>query len=245
MSQYLLISILSIFLAWVRMNIKEKIGQRIKQERTSKGLTRKALAELTETLKVSRINNYERGERTPGPEEIKQLAQALEVAPAFLMCLSDDKQGKLSKIPGLGMLVPVLDYKQAANPEPYIKEIKSAEYSEKLRFIPVSPNLAERLSANAFALEVKDESMLPEFKLNDILIIEPLLSPNPSDYVVARCSSDDEIVIRKYKQLSVSKAHQKFELVALNSDWANIEINENFEIDLIGCVISLNRTIKL
>ena len=43
------------------MNVKEKIGQRIKQERTAKGLTRKALSELTENLNISRINNYERG----------------------------------------------------------------------------------------------------------------------------------------------------------------------------------------
>lgn len=47
------------------MSIKEKIGLRIKQERMSKKLTMKALAELTDNLNISRINNYERGERTP------------------------------------------------------------------------------------------------------------------------------------------------------------------------------------
>ncbi|VEB33681.1 helix-turn-helix domain-containing protein [Legionella cherrii] len=59
----------------------------------AKELTRKALAELTKNLKVSRINNYERGERTPGPDEIKQLAHALEVAPAFfnVFCLMTSK----------------------------------------------------------------------------------------------------------------------------------------------------------
>ena len=53
------------------MNIKEKIGQRIMTERKAKGLTRKALAELTDDLKQSRINNWEHGTRTPGPEEIR------------------------------------------------------------------------------------------------------------------------------------------------------------------------------
>lgn len=39
---------------------QRKIGQRIMDERKAKGLTRKALAELTGELKTSRINNYER-----------------------------------------------------------------------------------------------------------------------------------------------------------------------------------------
>ena len=77
------------------MSIKEKIGQRILDERKAKGLTRKALAELTGELKVSRINNYERGDRTPGPTEIKLLADALEVSPSYLMCLTDSREGKI------------------------------------------------------------------------------------------------------------------------------------------------------
>lgn len=227
------------------MSIKEKIGQRIRLERTAKGLTRKALAELTDTLKVSRINNYERGERTPGPEEIKQLATALDVSPAFLMCLSDDKQGKLKKMPGLGVLIPILNYEQAIEPEFYIQQVKKEEYSEKVNLIPVSSSLSERLSENAFALEVKDESMSPEFKINDILIIEPTISPSPGDFVVVKSNSYDEVIIRKYKQLSVSKINHKFELIALNSDWPNIQIDEDFEVKLIGIVMSLNRSIKL
>ncbi|HAT9630984.1 TPA: LexA family transcriptional repressor, partial [Legionella pneumophila subsp. pneumophila] len=48
MSQYLLSYFLRIFLYANRMSIKEKIGLRIKQERMSKKLTMKALAELTD-----------------------------------------------------------------------------------------------------------------------------------------------------------------------------------------------------
>jgi SOS-response transcriptional repressor LexA len=226
------------------MNIKEKIGQRIKHERTIKGLTRKALAELTDSLKISRINNYERGERTPGPEEIKQLAKVLEVSPAFLMCLSDDKQGKLNKTPGLGALIPVLDYHQAGNPALHIQQIKEEEYSEKVILIPISSGLTARIGANAFALEVKDESMLPEFRQNDVLIIDPDTSPNPGDFVVARLSIDDEIIIRKYKQLSASKTSPAFELIALNEDWASIKIETGTNCELIGTAISLNRFIR-
>ncbi|KTD57021.1 phage repressor [Legionella santicrucis] len=72
-------------------------------ERKAKGLTRKALAELTGELKTSRINNYERGDRRP--TEIKLLADVLEVSPSYLMCLTDNREGKITKSPGMGTLI--------------------------------------------------------------------------------------------------------------------------------------------
>ncbi|STX50943.1 phage repressor [Legionella busanensis] len=225
------------------MSIKEKIGKRIKDERIAKGLTRKALAGLTDDLNVSRINNYERGERTPGPLEIKQLARALEVSPAFLMCLSDDKQGALKKSPGLGALIPILTYQQACNPIHTIDQIKEPSYSEKLDLIPIAPKLSERVSEYAFALEVQDSSMTPEFRVGDILIVDPQLLPKPGDFIVAKLNEDKEILIRKYKQLSAVKMNPEFELIALNEDWAKISVNSDITIKIIGTVVSLNRII--
>ena len=243
MSQYLLSYFLRIFLYANRMSIKEKIGLRIKQERTSKKLTMKALAELTDNLNISRINNYERGERTPGPEEIKQLAKALEVSPSFLMCLSDDRQGSF-KTPGLGGLLPVLDYKSACDPALAIQRIKDESYSEKIELIPISSVVQDRIGQNAFALVVKDESMIPEFKFDDILIVDPDTQPNPGDYIVVRLENESEIIIRKLKQLSASKERPEFELLAINNDWPDVKISNEFNEIFIASVISLFRTIK-
>src|SRR5690348_761979 len=115
------------------MNIKEKIGQRIQTERLAKGLTRKALEELTEDIKQSRISNWERGDRTPGPAEIKQLAKALDISPAYLMCLTDEKQPK--KILGLGALIPLLDHQQACDPIASLQFIRNEENVDKLSFM--------------------------------------------------------------------------------------------------------------
>lgn len=242
MSQYLLSYFLRIFLYANRMSIKEKIGLRIKHERTSKKLTMKALAELTDNLNISRINNYERGERTPGPEEIKQLAKALEVSPSFLMCLSDDRQGSF-KTPGLGGLLPILDYKSACDPALAIQRLKDESYSEKLDLIPISSTVQERVGKNAFALLVKDESMIPEFKFDDILIVDPNTIPQPGDFIVVKLEGEDAVIIRKYKQLSAIN-EPEVELIALNNDWSNVKIPKGFNNMLIGVVISLFRTIK-
>ncbi|HDO7865867.1 TPA: LexA family protein [Legionella pneumophila] len=227
------------------MNVKEKIGLRIRHERTTKGLTRKALAELTENLNISRINNYERGERTPGPEEITQLAKALEVSPAFLMGLSDERDGEFSRNSGVGTLIPLLDYKQACDPSLYIQKIKDESHSEKITFVPVSPDIANQIDENAFALQIKDNSMEPEFRVNDILIFNPSAKLNPGDFVAAKIGNENEIIIRKYKQLSFTQTEQSFELIALNEDWANIQVNNLItECKIIACAIYLNRKIK-
>ncbi|VEB36509.1 helix-turn-helix domain-containing protein [Legionella cherrii] len=226
------------------MNVKEKIGQRIKHERTTKGLTRKALAELTENLNISRINNYERGERTPGPEEITQLAKALEVSPAFLMGLSDDRDGEISRNAGVGALIPLLDYKQACDPKFYIDKIKNELHPEKLTFVPISPEIANQVDENAFALQIKDSSMEPEFRTNDILILNSNAKLNPGDFVVAQIGNEEEVIIRKYKQLSVSKTEPVYELIALNEDWANTHIDYQISCKIIAIVIYLNRKIK-
>ncbi|HAT1749747.1 TPA: LexA family protein [Legionella pneumophila] len=226
------------------MNIKEKIGQRIMNERKAKGLTRKALAELTGELKTSRINNYERGDRTPGPTEIKLLADALEVSASYLMCLTDNREGKMTKSLGMGALIPVLDYKQAADPVTYIQKIKD-DIDSKVEFVPVSTAVGEKIGKNAFALQVRDESMMPEFRVDDVIIVDPDTCPKPGDFVIALVEGENEVIVRKYRQLSLSKKEQEFELVALNNDWADLRVDANtFKVLIVGSGISLCRELR-
>lgn len=226
------------------MNIKEKIGQRIMNERKAKGLTRKALAELTSELKISRINNYERGDRTPGPTEIKLLADALEVSASYLMCLTDNREGKMTKSLGMGALIPVLDYKQAIDPAAFIQKIKE-DVDTKVEFIPVSTAVSDNIGKNAFALQIKDESMMPEFRINDVIVVDPDTSPKPGDFIVALIKEEQEVIVRKFKQLSASKEVREFELIALNDDWADIRVGSNeMQAQIIGCGVSLARELR-
>ncbi|QBS11551.1 helix-turn-helix domain-containing protein [Legionella geestiana] len=223
------------------MNIKEKIGQRILAARMAKNLTRKSLAELTEDLTVSRINNYERGDRTPGPQEIKQLSKALDVSPAYLMCLSDEVQA--NNVAGLGAFIPVLSYSQAYNFSSYINQIKSHKHDQSLNFIPVSSELLSRLGENAFALCITDDSMEPEIRVNDLLFISPNTKPKPGRYVVAKLSQENEVIIRKYKQVSASQDTCNFELIANNDNWATIKSSDINISDILGTAIYLFRDI--
>lgn len=223
------------------MSIKERIGKRIEEQRKFFGYTRKELAALTDGLKQSRISNWELGTRTPGPEEIKQLAKILNVSPAYLMCLTDDKHvNTIDNIPGLGCVIPILDHNQACNPIEYLQSINDNQ-DNTLSFFPISSDFAEHIGKYAFALKVQDASMEPEFNINDILIIDPEVDPKPGDCIIVKLKEQEEIIIRRYKQLSVEKKFQHFELLPTNENWAKITVSDSNSKLIIGLVCALFR----
>ncbi|HAU0830363.1 TPA: LexA family protein [Legionella pneumophila] len=224
------------------MSIREKIGKRINEARKAKGLTRQALADLTDDIKPSRINNWEHGTRMPGPAEITQLAKALDVSPAFLMGFSDERDGEFGRKLGIRTLIPLLDYEQACDPNYHIQRIKEEPYANKITFIPVSPDLANRMDDNAFALRMIDDSMSPEIRVNDIQIVDPSIFPNPGDFVVVKISGKNDVIICQYKKLSYTSP--EFELLTLNDNWPNITFNESEQVEIVGPVIQIIRTYR-
>lgn len=216
---------------YLQMNIKEQIGQRIQSARKEKGLTQAELAKMSGELKQPRINNWERGIRTPGPQEIKQLASVLDVSPAFLMCLTDIKQVKKSAVV---TLIPLLDHIQACEASVHIQAIQSHENLNNVIFIPVSLELMPQLGEFAFALKMLDDSMSPEIRINDVQVIDPSIVPKPSDYVAVKISGKPEAIICQYKKVSYTSP--EFELLTLNDNWPNITVNESVQVEIIGKV---------
>lgn len=215
------------------LNIKKEIGKRILEARKAKDLTLKALGELAGGLKQTRLTNWEQGTRTPGPEEIKQLAQALDVSPAFLMCLSDDVQVKKTNRPS--HLIPLLDHQQACDAKSHTVAIHAHDSFGDIVFISVSCALLPKLSSESFALKMTDESMMPEIRVGDLLVIDPLISPQPGDFVVVKVDGQQEVIISQYKMLSY--ASSDFELLTLNDNWPNIKVTEELSLAILGTVL--------
>lgn len=230
---------ISIFLGGIVSTIKEKIGQRICEARKAKGLSQQGLANLTTDLKQSRINNWENGLRTPGPEEIKQLANVLEVSAAFLMCLSDEKQENERK--KLSRLIPLFDHHQACDAKHYLNELREQVSVDSTVLVSVSAELLPILGADTFVLKMVDDSMMPEFRLNDTLVIDPSLQPKPGNYVVVRMVGKSEVIICQYKKLSYSSP--EFELLTLNDNWPNINAADDIKVEIIGVVVQCIRNL--
>lgn len=60
------------------------VSERLKEERTKKGLSQQKLANLTKTH-YSNIGRYERGDAKPSAEVLNRIAQVLEVSPDYLI----------------------------------------------------------------------------------------------------------------------------------------------------------------
>lgn len=220
------------------LNIKKEIGRRILEARKEKGLTLKALGELTGNLKQTRLTNWEQGLRAPGPEEIKLLAHALEVSPAFLMCLSDEKDLKQSK--NLVRFIPLLDHRQACEAGLYIDAIRTQQQPVGLNVVPVSTKLLLGLGLDAFALTMTDDSMMLEIRVNDVLVIDPAVSPKPGDFVVVKVAGKDEVIVCQYKKLSYTSP--EFELMTLNENWPNIKMEDKVGVGILGTVKQIIRS---
>lgn len=92
------------------------------------------------------------------------------------------------------------------------------------------------LSSNAFALEIKGDSMLPEFKPGDRVIIDPSVSPQPGDYVVAK-NGEDEATFKKYRPRGINdRGDTIFELVPLNEDYPSMR-SDVTPIRIVGTMV--------
>jgi SOS-response transcriptional repressor LexA len=223
------------------MNIKEQIGQRILNARKAKGLTQAGLAELAGDFKQTRINNWERGIRTPGAKEIKLLANVLDVSPAFLMCLTERSETHPLDKNHTGGLLPLLRLEQANNSKAFIEAIKENHQKGDISFIPIDMDLAKLAGEYAFALKVSDESMEPDLYQNDLLIICPDFIPKPGNLVLAQVEENTTVIIRRYKLLSISKHPHQYELLATNKHWPDIHSSELNSCRILGTVIYLHR----
>lgn len=222
------------------MELKTKIGQRLKTARKQMGITVKELAAMTVDLKPSRIANWEQGTRSPGPMEAKQLSQALNVAPAYLLCLTDDEdsfvayQGTI-----VTPVIPLIELETVALHSSIQKAIDAHEASDT-NVVPIPRALANKIGAKAFVTRLVDNSMSPEFREGDLVIIDPNTKPMPSNFVLAKTATKEIPLLRKYRENGVDdKGKPVYELEALHRDWSSTQIGG--KVKVIGTLVTLYR----
>lgn len=92
------------------------------------------------------------------------------------------------------------------------------------------------LSRWAFALEIEGESMLPEFRPGDRVIIDPEMAPRPGDFVAAR-NGREEATFKKYRPRGRNdRGDEVFELVPLNEDYPTLRSDVD-TLQIIGVMV--------
>jgi len=95
----------------------------------------------------------------------------------------------------------------------------------------------------SFFLEIEGDSMLPDFRPGDRVLIDPDVSPNPGDYVAAR-NTKQEATFKKYRVRGIDESgHEVFELVPLNNDYPVLRSDERHLV-VIGTMIEHRRKFR-
>ncbi|WP_233626431.1 MULTISPECIES: S24 family peptidase [unclassified Delftia] len=95
-------------------------------------------------------------------------------------------------------------------------------------------------SQGAFFLQLDGDSMCPEFREGDRVLIDPAVTPQPGDYVAAN-SGKNETLFRKYRLLGHDDSGEEvFELMPLNQDHPVMR-SDNYGLSVIGTMLELRR----
>lgn len=134
--------------------------------------------------------------------------------------------------------IPLVSYIQAGGWEG-VKEDELVNYNSE----PIAVDF--EVGSGTFALEIKGESMLPDYREGDQVIIDPTVEPIPGDMVVAKLDNEEMVTFKKYRPKGKdNKNIPIIELVPLNEDWPTLVINAENPGRIIGVEVQhrKNRT---
>lgn len=93
-----------------------------------------------------------------------------------------------------------------------------------------------------FALEIEGESMLPDFRPKDIIIIDTGLPPLPGDFVVASLDNGNEATFKKYRPRGEDEEGSPIiELAPLNPDYPTLVISSKNPGRIVGTMFEHRR----
>lgn len=180
----------------------------------------------------SSISRILRTDTQATTETIEAIARAFGVTTGQLMSPSLGTTNVLPAAVG-SRQIPLISYVQAGAWTEIVDTYQPGDASDWL--------LTDlELSENAFALEIKGESMLPDFREGDRVIIDPSVAPNPGDLVVAK-NGDHEATFKKYRPRGINEhGEQVIELVPLNPDFPSLR-SDICPINIIGTMVEHRR----
>lgn len=206
-------------------------SERIKELRKKQGLTQQRLGELV-GVKKSSISQWESGEHAPSGDNLVALAKVFGVSAHWLS--TGKGSPELSNVePAVipqGSRVPVLSYVQAGHWREMCDQ--ATAFDGNVEYVTASVDVGPC----GFGLWLRGDSMLPQFKEGDLIIVDPDEAPQPGDYVVASNGSD-EATFKKYRPRGIDENGQDvFELVPLNDDFPTMH-SDRQHIQIIGVMV--------
>lgn len=163
--------------------------------------------------------------RTKRPRNLLEIAKALQTDATWLM-----DGGSFQTLAEVNTRkVPLISYVQAgalAHKNPIEAFDGSFEY------VMTDMDWSE----HTFALRIDGDSMEPDFKEGDVIIVDPEIEPVPGEFVVAK-NGDHEATFKKYRPTGIGlHGVETFELTPLNSDYPVLRSTE-IPLCIIGTMV--------
>lgn len=206
----------------------QTLGDRIRSRRKELKLTQKNLATALKGVSHVAISQWESNTTKPNAENILDLSTVLQCEISWLL----RGNGESNVVPAsIGMTkIPLISYIQAGQ-WTGIDDFRETcgDYEYILTDLDVSDD--------AFALEIKGDSMTPDFIEGDVVIIDPNEPPHAGEFVAA-INGSYEATFKKYRPLGEidNFGREHFELIALNPDYPKLSTLKQ-EIRIIGTMV--------
>lgn len=224
------------------------VNERIKSRRIACGLTQDQVASRVGVTRVA-VSHWERGGADPNGRYLNELAAALGVSVDWLLTGKEEGTMGASEppFPGYrnvepaeipqGTRVPILSYVQAGQWREMCEQ--ATAFDGSLEYVAAGVSVG----SCAFGLWVRGNSMEPDFKEGDLLIVDPDEAPKAGDFVIAKNGSE-EATFKKYRSRGeYDDGRPRFELVPLNDDHETLSTDQT-HIAIIGVVVEHRRILK-
>lgn len=223
------------------------IGKTIRKLRKEKGLTLNQLATLIES-DPGNLSRLERDQQGYSDQTIGKIAGALNVPVAALFAEDEAELSMLMDLVNQSRKRSepfdenVIRVPMGTRPIPVISSVQAGALRDM--DCPYEPGDGYAviytddmsLSRWTFSLEVDGDSMLPRFQHGDLLIVDPELSPNPGNFVVAR-NGTNQATFKKYRPRGMDEnGNTVFELVPLNEDYPTMR-SDTEKLIVLGVVV--------
>ena len=207
------------------------VGNQIRIRRKALKMTLEELA-LQVDGDTGGLSRLERGKQGYSDEKLRNISAALGCSVADLFAGAEGATN-IGPAPLGSRRIPLISQVQAGYMTEAIDPYTSGDADDWL-----ITDLD--LSSNAFALEIKGDSMLPEFSPGDRVIIDPAVKPDPGNFVVAK-NGDNEATFKKYRPRGVNeRGEEVFELIPLNEDYPSMR-SDITHIQIIGTMVEHRR----
>lgn len=224
------------------------INDRISERRQALKISKNELARRVGITHAS-VNKWESGLNQPKGRYLNDLAAALGVSVDWLLTGKEEGTTGVaeSPFPGYrnvepavipqGGRVPILSYVQAGNWREMCEQ--ATAFDGSLEYVAAGVSVG----SCAFGLWVRGNSMEPDFKEGDLLIVDPDEAPKAGDFVIAKNGSE-EATFKKYRSRGeYDDGRPRFELVPLNDDHETLSTDQT-HISIIGVVVEHRRILK-